>query len=194
MERRRKNMRTFIITVLGILLSAPPVWPCHLDNLVTNCGFDTDITGWSTFAGSCVHNTNDGSSAVGNIECDAESSGGFFVVTEQCITSGVTGDTTYSFGADARLVSGSNVNCQVATFAFSDATCTISGSSQVSPFFNPGAAYTQSVATSFLTPAGTQSVGIRVQCFSSNDFVLRSDDVFFGVNLVPVELQEFWVE
>lgn len=59
----------------------------------------------------------------------------------------------------------------------------------------PGAGtYVQSRAASFTSSAGTTGIRIDLECLSEIDFIVRFDDVFLGVNLTPVELQEFSVE
>lgn len=189
-----------MIGVFSVLVSASSAWPCNVaGNLVTNCGFDTNLTGWtSTVADpACAHNAADGSSAVGNSECGAFLNAPNFQLqlsSTACLD--VNPSTTYGLGADFRLVSGGTVNCLVRAEAHNDNTCTSPNFSHETPVISPITSYTQ--ASGFITTGMTHgSVLMRVLCDSpaaQGDFVVRIDDVFLSVGLTPVELQEFSVE
>ena len=196
--------RAIISTVLGVFLSATSAWPCQVaGNLVTNCGFPTNTSSWTVDSGTCAHNTADGSSAAGNIECDAiDSDGRFVFLISQCITP-ASGDT-YGYGADAQRVSGGtgNLSCQIALADHADLTCS-SNINSGNTSWPPGTGiYTQSSSASFGADLTfTQSIRVSISCIVISiyspdfaDFVVRIDDVFVGIGLVPVELQEFSVE
>jgi hypothetical protein len=191
-------MRSLMIGVFGVLLSASSAWPCNVaGNLVTNCGFDTDLTSWTSEIANpaCAHNAADGSSAVGNSECGAAADGGFLVQLSNTACIDVAPSTSYGLGGDFRLFSGGTVNCLVQADASTDNSCTApAGFTHNSPGINPTTgSYTQ--ASGFITTgASHESVRIRIVCSSSEDFVIRIDDVFFGLGLTPVKLQEFSVE
>lgn len=193
----KKNMRILTLCVFGILVSAPSAWPCQVaGNLVTNCGFNADITGWTSSIAdpACIHNNADGSSAVGNSQCGGQAVGVFVVqLTSTCID--VAPNTTYGFGADFRLVSsGGTVNCFARAEAHTNNTCETGVFPTDTPGINPTAASYTQASGSMTTGVAQESVVMRIQCSSDADFVVHLDDAFFGIDLTPVELQEFSVE
>lgn len=198
--------RRVIVTAVGFFVALAPAWAnCNqAGNLIgSNCNFDVagDVSNWTVVnADSCVHNAADGSSGVGNMECNAVSSSGNFVVRVNfCMTSGVAASTNYGYGADARFVStaGTVPTCTVEASDWSGANCSTNINGATTPLA-PGVTYTQSTAASYATGGTATTARVELFCISANvgagDFVVRFDDAFFGVGLTPVELQQFSVE
>jgi hypothetical protein len=166
-------------------------------NKATNCTFDTGFTPWSASFGTVGWNGSDGSNSgpgAATISCDDEFSLGALY---QCLTdpsfSGLTGVT---YGADFEEFAGSVTDCSVFITAWSDPGCSGSstgfdGTGPVDP--DNAAPFEQSgpLVAGVDFPAGTDSVEFVASCAcpaESSGFYV--DDVFLGVALVPVELQQ----
>ena len=151
-------------------------------NIVPNCGFASNITGWTIIAGTCVHDPNSGATALGSIRCDSTGSGFPRAARfSRCLTGaqGVSGGSTYQFGAAAQLTAGANVQCNVQLADFTGSGCTSNINAQTTPLTaaappNFGA----SVAAEYVLGASAQSVSVQVECTSGGAFQMRVDDVF----------------
>ena len=200
-----------LLTVaLTLIVSAVAMADCGAEpsNLITNCGLDTDASGWSFAQGTCARTGSDGSSVVGSYECDSASDGfggQRAVVDHTCISTGVVGGSSYGYGFDAKLASGdgssSAVNCTISLSEFSDAACSVPVgvapvSSVVSLNTAAPTAFVQNPSATLNSDMTTQSISLRVTCAQSSPssaYTVRLDDFFLGVGLMPVELQSFSV-
>jgi hypothetical protein len=165
-------------------------------NLTTNCGFDTDNSGWTVQIPSGLAWDAAGNQGPGSALGIGGTGGmGYNFTMYQCVGS-VAASTNYGFGAVVQEVTLETVNgCGVLIEEFSDGACTtpISGGDfgAVSSF----SGWTDITNTSLMTAATTQSVRLTVDCQSMGPFSVLVDDVYFGAGLlVPVELSRFSVE
>ena len=177
------------ITWVGI--TAPffgaPLCACQTpDNLVPNCGFTADIAARENeTAGSCVHNTSNGSSVVGNITCTSFAGMfGYVVRFRRCVlaANGVSGDSVYRYGADTQLASGSNVSCTVEVADFTCDNCQFNVNAATTPLVPASPPnYAESSAATYALGALAVSAHVRIACNSATAFQVRVDDVFVGV-------------
>jgi hypothetical protein len=157
-------------------------------NLVDNCGFDLDLSGWRT----PTHQTpwayvpDDGASRAGCVEVDATDFGGgtFFATVEQCMvnpapacagcvpTSGV-----YDAGAHLRITAGKPDVCQLTLSGTLDSDCRYpNGATALATDFAGSWTWSESAPASSQMPSG-RNIVIRVRCYGSSPFSIRVDDV-----------------
>lgn len=165
-------------------------------NLSTNCGFDTDASGWTVQNPSSLGWNPAGNQGPGSAFGFGGTLGmGYEFEMYQCIAP-VTASTGYGFGAVIQEVAPGTVDgCSVFVSEFSDGACTSAaaggGFGAVSSF----SGWTDITNTTFSTAGTTQSVRLTVSCTGMVDFDVLVDDVYFGTGLmVPVELSSFNVE
>ena len=165
-------------------------------NLTTNCGFDSDNSGWTVLAPSGLAWDPSGNQGPGSA-LGLGGTGGMEYTFRmyQCIGP-VTASTNYGFGAVVQeVVPGTIAGCDVTIEEYSDGTCTTlvaGGAFAAVSSFN---GWTDITNTTFTTTATTQSVRLEVHCAAMVDFDVLVDDVYFGTDLlVPVELSSLSVE
>lgn len=189
------------VLVLG--LGAPAVtWAdCAIaGNLVTNCNFAGGITNWNQLLGTFSHEPTDGSSSAGSMHGVSEDNGnGFWLDFRQCITNPV--DTTlYNFGMDVRSTFGTLNGCRIGAQTCNGTSCGAGCVvTQATTNLNTvTGTWTQtSGGTGQITTLAGGSVLLIAACGNGSEtstYTVRFDDIFFGVGLVPVELQTFEVE
>lgn len=165
-------------------------------NLTTNCGFDTDNSGWTVEMPSGLGWDPAGNQGPGSALGLGGTGGmGYTFSMYQCIGP-VTASTDYGFGAVVQqMVAGTIDGCDVTVSEFSDGACTTSVAGGAFGAVSSFNAWTDITNTSFTTSAVSQSVRLSVHCVSMVDFSVLVDDVYFGTGLlVPVELSSFNVE
>ena len=159
-------------------------------NLVPNCGFASDLSSLYFTADSETHIPAGGAATPGAVELDRHDAVEAIEAFSACLT--VSPTTKYDLGASFRLPSGTGVfDCTVDVIQYSDGSCG-AYDSQSNHDFTPGFDWSEISAT-MTTGASVASVGLRMACFSSSDFVIRIDDVLFGRNLVfaPIFADDF---
>ena len=168
-------------------------------NILTNCGFAADLSGWSTSGsgtfGTFAHDATDGStSPAGSLEgtMGDGGAGSGFLEFFQCVVSPAA--ATYNFGINMRVVSGSapTGGCNVVMNSYTNASCT-AGQSFLS-FVNlaPNGSWQLALKTG-VSISSVAAVDLNVTCFGTGGVgtVLRFDNAFLGVGLTPVTLQRF---
>lgn len=198
MHRPRQLAFVPSIVVLGLLTALPAAADCAADpgNLISNCGFDADTAGWSTLQGGCFRDRAVGSSSLGSLRCDSgpDGVGGHRVVIEHSCLTGLSMES-YNFGGDARVDSGT-VTCTLLVVPNDGMAC--DGGQPVgagSAALAPGAGvFAQSSPATASFGMGALSSSFSVTCTASAPFTIFLDDFFFGVDLVPVELQSFRID
>jgi hypothetical protein len=180
------------LVLLQLAWWSPPLQACQEPaNLLTNCGFDADLSGWVLDLGTFTHVSADGSSQPGCVEGESVGSGTFgaHLNLKQQLPWGL-GAASRGYGVDFRVVSGS-ASCSVGVQAYWEPSCLTQSASSVTDF-TPGAAWAQAQGT---YTAGTyQCAYVAIFCYGSEPFRVRFDDAFFGVGLVPVALEQFTIE
>jgi hypothetical protein len=152
-------------------------------NLVENCGFELDDSGWVVSATSSGHVEHGCLSGAGCIELTHEAPDPEIVYVSQCIP--ITINIVYRFTAHVRVVAGTLDHCELAAAPFIEGDCTGGhyGDSFVYQLFVPGDSWDQSPTLHVYTgvPPGNigpnpQSVLISVACRGSATFTVRFDD------------------
>jgi hypothetical protein len=166
--------RALALAALGAATAAAPASACDDPaNLVPNCGFDTDPSGWTFIADSTDHVLGDGSSAPGCVELDRHDVTQGFEVFSACLD--VDPSTTYKLAIAARVFSGPGpAGCVVSFVEHSSADC----NSFVAEPFLPvifGTSWRRFL-WSRTTAATTQSARLRLACNGATDFTARVDD------------------
>lgn len=187
-----------VVVVGGATLSA--------QNLVTNAGFDTDVSGWPpagimTFTHSPLDaygSPTSGSGWLLNPSPTPYNSGAL-----QCINTPLTDGASYDVGAWIRVPSGQTGTGTAGLFAWfhSGAACGGSqiGTLAISPYLPPPTdSWTLRTATG-VAPAGTLSVTIYLNILKtstdSGSFGAYFDGVRFGLNpTTPVGAATFTVD
>lgn len=201
--RFKQVVPQFVAAILVLGLGAPTVtWAdCAIaGNLVTNCNFAGGIANWAQGLGTFSHEPTDGSSSAGSMHGVAEDNGnGFWLDFRQCITNPVD-NTLYNFGLDVRSTFGTLSNCRLGVQTCTAASCggVCGGTQAQSGLDTVTGAWTQtSGGTGQITTLVGGSVLLIAACGNGSEtstYTVRFDDIFFGVGLVPVELQTFEVE
>lgn len=170
-------------------------------NLLTNCGFPSNVAGWTPEGGGSalfVHDPVQGNTLPGAAHVSADNSVG----TSQCF-SVLPGN--YGFGMHGSNIAGNSSNvliCTVTVQGFSALGCgagTAVGAalSHSAGFtnFTAGADWVTMNNTGTLLPT-VQSALFRIACLAPGASLADAffDDLFFGVGLTPVELLRFSVE
>ena len=151
-------------------------------NLLTNCGFDVDLTGWDiTAADASTHIPDDGAFALGSVELDRNDGVQAVEMFSGCVM--VTPDTEYDLGLAHRLVMGPFAQrCFLDIWEYPTPACGDFLGATAIPF-TPVPSWSE-VFDRHLVGALTESVLVRLVCsYSKNDFVVRFDDFMFGENL-----------
>jgi len=199
-------------TVAAVLLVVPPVLAdCSgAGSLAPSCNFTSGITGWNVTTGLISHNTTEGHTAVGSLQCIGLGAGAWIwcTVYSDCIP--VSPNTAYGIGIRVKLTTPPVVVTYYGPFGeirwqeFVENTCaTSTGSPQVVS----GSSINPISSVSFDLMEGTINTsvlgnGVTLQPrvlnqdgndINNNGFIVAFDDVFFGVGL-PVELQSFEIE
>jgi hypothetical protein len=159
-------------------------------NLVENCGFDEDLTGWRTLSDRMfwTHVADDGVSRLGCLEADAEESGSgsFWAVVQQCIVNpdptcvgcAPTSDV-YDVSAHIRVTAGAPDDCALYLNGYFDSDCRqATGAIALATGFTLSGDWSESAPASTQLPSGT-AMAISVRCQDDSPFTIRVDDVLF---------------
>jgi hypothetical protein len=149
--------RVAVLVTAGVFLVALGLpSPARAQNLLTNPGFDTSLTGWTPGVGvvfDAAHDAN-GSASSGSATVTASDPGGTYVLVSQC-HSGLVANQNYGWGGKGLLTSApANPEIFFVIVFTTDASCT-------TPIFSAGTASIvttgswQAVAANLTAPAGT---------------------------------------
>lgn len=189
-------IRHLAATVLLLLASAS----AQAQNLLSNPGFDTDLTGWfegEGSQGSVTPQGGDGDTAPGSAQFDATACCTLSI--SQCLA--VDPSTDYEFGGSVKLAgatvpAGGDEGLGFDLQWSSDATCTAPVGTAALNVPNTDA-WVRHVGAA-TSPGNAQSVLFRARQFNfvaPHSLSARVDDTVFGpAGTVPVELQQFSVD
>ena len=182
---------------LAFLLSIPAASAAQdcgsVDNLLTNGCFTTEPTsGWTYLNGTvAATETTDCGTA-----CNAARvTGNLGIRLRQCVGAPATG--TYGFGFSAQADNADVDSCTASILTFTTTDCT------GTPTEVATATITEFTETSYDSASANavlsgvySSVAYQINCpvFGGGSFTALLDDAFFGVGLVPVELQKFSID
>ncbi len=169
-----------------------------VNNLTTNCGFDTGISNWTQSSGTFSWERGDGNDAPGCMEAVSQFIPGEYVVQfEQCI-SPVAPSTSYGFGGSVKLVSGGPpAFCRITARNYDSPDCSGNPTSSQDVQTDSFSGGWDQMNSQLTTDSATRSGLVIVFCYEFDpwiEFTVRFDDIFVGVDLVPVALQSFTVE
>lgn len=191
-------MRVRTVILIVVLLSVCGM--ASAQNLVPQPTFpSTYLTPWTDFAGTWTHATgagNDTNGGDGSGECTATEGVADCIIMSGCIS--VATSTTYGYGI--KMKHGGNVTgLTMRAMEHTSGDCTdgmpAAINTQSTPNPDPGWTTHNSTAT---TGAGAGSVQISFTMTatfgSGNTINTNLDWGFFGLGMVPVEIQSFTVE
>jgi len=166
--------RTLALAVVAVGAAAAPALACDDPaNLVPNCGFDTDLAGWTFSADSADHFPGDGASAPGCVEVNRHDPSMTFEVYTACVE--VEPSTTYKLAIAARVVSGPGPDgCVLALREYSSTDCNGFLDEPFLPLLF-GSVW-RPILWSRTTGATTQSAVLRLACNAATDFTVHVDD------------------
>lgn len=166
--------RTLALAVVTVGAAAAPALACDdPENLVPNCGFDTDLAGWFFSGDSADHVPGDGVSAPGSVEVNRHDGVQAIEAFSACLD--VDPSTPYEVAIAARVVSGPGPSvCFLSFVEHANAGC----SDYVAEPFLPVVVGTswQRLRWSRTSEATTQSAILKFACFGDADFTVRVDD------------------
>lgn len=176
---RRDGVRADLAIALALMAFGPgaspaAAAPCDTpDNLVPNCGFDVDLSGWTFTGDSAVHVPADGAGAPGCVAVDRHDGVNAIEVFSSCFL--VAPSTTYKVALAARVASGPGPDgCFMALVEYSDASCgTYVAEPSQDVTFGPS---WRLLLWSRTTAAATHSALLKLACNAAADFVARFDD------------------
>ena len=191
-------MRLLTLTafISGSLLSGSAFAACQPGNFIDNCGFPTDISGWTVTSGTGSHDPTGGNSTPGSLEVTAS---GTNITFHQCVdVSSLSLPMMVNFGIDHRDSGNNQIETvTVSVTDYSDPACTGGNETGNSSSASDGIANTsyRQVSGSYTIGASAQGVLFRVNGLPfaatiTGDF----DDAFLGTNTVPVELESYTVD
>lgn len=201
---KQLNVLAFaIVLVLGGI-------PAVAQNLVTNGSFDSNTSSWNfTTPGTFTHSTSldaDGNPVSGSGELANSSTVPFGTsFAAQCITTGISGGSSYDWGARMRFDTGNSQTgsgrANVVVSFFDGAICrgsNVGGSTTFDFTSSNTNVWTQNEVLGFTAPGGAVSaqVGLwTVKTEASGVMTVNFDNVVFGpAGILPVELESFIVE
>jgi hypothetical protein len=162
-------------------------------NSVVNCGFESDLSGWTIVGSSSGHVMSECLSGTGCIELTHDEMDPLEIVyVSQCIP--ITPDTVYSFAVNVRVTDGTSFLCELASGPFIGPDCRGGsyGGSFAFLFFPPSDSWAPSPDLSIDTsvPAGNigpdnQSLLVTAACRGDTTFSVRFDDLSLFVTGSP---------
>lgn len=160
---------------------------CQPTNYINNCGFPSDIAGWTTTSGTASYDGTSGSTALGSIKVIA--TGLTNITFRQCVNvQAVARPVVASFGIDHRDSVANNIETVTVTVTdFSDTACT--GGKETG---NSSSASDGITSTSYRQVSGSYTIGAAARgvLFQVNAAPFAStitgnfDDAFLGANVV----------
>lgn len=185
-------MKNVIGLMLFLFLNAPAAWAqssCQsADNLVLNCGFDSDVNGWAANNGFVSHDPVDGAEQSGALQIETFN-GTSRTTQSACVNTPIDGGRQYDFGASYRVVSNDLLNfCRVDVTEFDSAGCTGNQTQHLatSQGFPSMSASFSNVASEFTTQTSALSLRIRLDCDQNfGTHTVNWDDVILRERVEP---------
>jgi len=172
-------MKRILMSISAIVLVAASGWAnvhCpDVENQLSNCGFDTDLSDWTVTIGLGSHQPGDDSDGLPGSGSAEIFWSGDQVEIRQCIDTPLAG--SIMLGTDAKLVAGDPApSCWVQIIAFDGPGCTgaltfLGGSLDITGAWET-TSFTEAV------PGGTQSGLFYIGCVSFAEYTVRFDDAF----------------
>lgn len=191
-------MKRFPFLIFAVCLTAGPAVAfaeCQPGNFTANCGFPTDILGWTTTSGSPSHDAGEGNSTPGSLQVVGA---GVDITFQQCVD--VTGQTlpmVAGYGIDYRDSASNEIETvNVSVTDYTDTACTPGNETGNSSNVSDGITSTsyEQVSGSYTIGAAAQGVLLRVNAVRFSPTITgHFDDAFLGANVVPVALLSFEV-
>jgi hypothetical protein len=145
-------------------------------NLVPNCGFDVDYVGWNLTTDLPTWVADDCSTGPGCLTLDRWDFNGAIEAITTCMDA--TPSTYWAFGGSWRLDSGTaSSGCFLSLAQYSDGDCTTFLSETIVPR-SIGSIWREQLS-GLMTSGATQSVKLKLACFSQVEFLVRIDDFFY---------------
>lgn len=179
-ERGRKVVSiTVLVVCLFSVAGESARAQCEPANLISNCGFEVDTSGWGeTNVDSLVRTTADAHGGVACGEADAVAGGEYNMTIFSCVSVGIEAGATYELSGHFKLASGADPTCTITALFVDAAGC--------SGFFVGSSGTTQGVVDALgwvrlegevVVPSGVESIAVLPSCNASGDFVVRLDDI-----------------
>lgn len=156
-------------------------------NLITNCGFDNDVSGWTPSSGFISHDTEDGAEQIGALQIRG-TSGDSTATQSVCVNSQPIGGRVFEFGGSYRLTTDDRLNfCRVDVTEFDGQSCSgsqtqnlASGSFPVlSSIFTP-------LSSEFTAQQDSQSLRVRLDCNQNfGSHTVNWDDIYLREQILP---------
>ena len=151
------------------------------DNLIQNCGFETDTQGWDLLYGdSLTSSTADSRSGIASGEIDAafNPSGQAYWFWMEQFGIVIPGNEPFLLGAYLKWASGPEGVCSLHWYFFDGCPGMPLGSGSSSNVFPNTTTWTLASAQA-TTSADTQCMSVAVSCTEwTGDFTVRADDVY----------------
>lgn len=160
----------------------------HPNNLVVDCGFETDLSNWMLHSGVYSITTSDFRSGAASLEVDGIYNSTYGTYQFQFEQNGIpiSGDTTYTFGGYFKLVSGDLTNsCRISWIEYEVCpTTNYLGGTQTDSISPNSTGWT--LAGKVRTTYPDAACGrLLLECIDvPADFVARVDDVYLIATLI----------
>ncbi|MBI4916984.1 MAG: hypothetical protein HY825_14155 [Acidobacteria bacterium] len=169
---------------------------CQPGNYISNCGFPSNILGWTTTSGSPSHDPTEGSSTPGSLQVVGA---GVDISFQQCVNvTGLALPMGISYGIDYRDASANAMETvRVSVSDYTDAACTPGNETGNSSEATDGITSTSYEQVSGAHTIGVSAQGVLFRVYAqrfSSTITGHFDDAFVGANVVPVDLQSIAIE
>lgn len=173
-ELRAPFALALALAATGLLAASVPAPACDdPENLVPNCGFDTDLDPWMFSADAVAHVADDGFGAPGCAEVDRQDGISAFEVFTGCLD--LEPSTTYLLAIAARVAAGPGPDgCVLSLVEYSAPDCTGFVAEPILPVLFGGS--WRRILWSQTTAATAESARFRLACNAAADFTVRVDD------------------
>jgi hypothetical protein len=196
------RIRLIRVLVIALLYGAAAAAPAAAQNLLTNPGFDSDLSGWDDNSGSGTFDATrdaDGSPTSGSVRklqnVTANNTAPFMV--RQCVTAGVVDDAAYNLGARIRMNQAPAGGETRIGFSFhGNLTCQFDVLAGGELLTSTASSAWQLVSHSPIAPPGTQSISIFIDFRAGGtggDFEVNADNVFIERAAVVPTLSLQWM-
>lgn len=185
--RRRGWAALVAVAALGLAEAAQGSPECpNGGNLLSNCGFESDATGWEFSSGDTFTRSGlETHTGLFSLEVDAVSNKvGSFALIETCVQN-VSPNTPYEYGAWVKVVANelTAVGCSISILATGTSGTACGGSFQdeTNLTFDPLDGTFQTLRQEFRTTASTEDISVGFGCRTEDgaiDFVAYFDDLF----------------
>lgn len=157
------------------------------ENLITNCGFDNDASGWTPSTGFISHDTEDGAEQPGALQIRG-TSGNSTATQSACVNSQPIGGRIFEFGGSYRVVTDDRLNfCRVDVTEYDGASCTGTQTQNLASSQFPSMSATFiDVNSEFTAQPESQSMRVRLDCSANfGSHTINWDDIYLREQVVP---------